>query len=150
MISTRGGLFFSRRAARRSAVSLCILLVSLFAVCDCSGSEVLGELSDESMVTQLLEMAIPVGETRIVPVDDVTRAAVGDPSIVDIVVIGPDLILANVESPWQDVAALLDGFRGGVRYSDVLPGFVRSHRSSCQADRNRLGALDSGRLFGHS
>lgn len=99
MISTRGGLFFSRRAARRSAVSLCILLVSLFAVCDCSGSEVLGDLSDESMVTQLLEMAIPVGETRIVPVDDVTRAAVGDPSIVDIVVIGPDLILANAKAP---------------------------------------------------
>ena len=98
MIPTRAGRFQSR-AARRSAALLCILLVSLLAAFDCSGSEVPSELSDQPQVTQLLEMAIPVGETRIIPVRQVTRAAVGDPSIVDIVVIGPDLILANAKAP---------------------------------------------------
>lgn len=98
MIPTRAGRSF-RRAARSGAVSLCILLVSLFAAFDCSASEVSSELEDQPFVTQLLEMAIPVGETRIVPVGQVTRAAVGDPSIVDIVVIGPDLILANAKAP---------------------------------------------------
>lgn len=84
----------------RIAIAACLAFFGvLFVFAECAGSEPLSQVSGEGETAQQLEMEIPVGETRIVPVTGVTRAAVGDPSIVDIAVVGPDLILANAKAP---------------------------------------------------
>lgn len=91
---------FPGKGVRIATAVLLAFLAFLLVAGECAaGSEPLSAVSGHAAMNHQLEMEIPVGETRIVPVTGVIRAAVGDPSIVDIAVIGPDLILANAKAP---------------------------------------------------
>lgn len=90
---------FPTKGGRVAAAACFAFLVLVLAFGECAASEPPAGASAQDEMTRQLEMEIPVGETRIVPLTGVIRAAVGDPSIVDIAVIGPDLILANAKAP---------------------------------------------------
>ena len=98
MTQTAGDLLPVRGARIASAIFLAFLAL-LLVLAESAEAESQAGACGQAAVTQQLEMEIPVGETRIVPVTGVIRAAVGDPSIADIAVIGPDLILANAKAP---------------------------------------------------